>query len=173
MIHLKGLFIQRVNLKIDGYPGAHLHVWYLPLNWRFQCNGLSRSWKSTKCSGHHYDRWLWNSWRDIHQENIIQGAFQHYTNKKKIDEIFCRRSPSWILRWPSLCCYKLLWNKNCHQQATHLSWYINNPQHRHEENDTQIPLHILFSIEYKALTHVDLNLDVVSADTNFLLFCWI
>ena len=36
---------------------------------------------------------------EIHDEISIKKTsfketFQHYTNKKKIDEIFCRRSPS-------------------------------------------------------------------------------
>ena len=41
--------------------------------------------------------------------------------------------------------------------------------HSHEEADTQIPLHILFSIEYNALVRLALNFDVHTVDSDILL----
>ena len=41
--------------------------------------------------------------------------------------------------------------------------------HNHEEADTQIPLHILFSIEYNALIRLALHFDVYPVDSDILL----
>ena len=40
--------------------------------------------------------------------------------------------------------------------------------HKHAETDSQIPLHSLFSFEYKTLNHIALNFDIDSMDTDSL-----
>ena len=61
--------------------------------------------------------------------------------------------------------------KACHLYSA-MEQQMPSKSHRHAETDTQIPLHILISFEYKTLTHIALNLDIDSGILIFLLFCW-
>ena len=166
MIHLKELFIQRIKIKIEPYPEAHLLFdTYHELS-DFSLKDGARDDRAQNALGT-----TTTGDYEIHDEMSIK--------KTSLNELFSS-TPTKRRLTKYLAIGVLDEYENDPHHAVIASYgptiAINKPHvlpdtfmsHSHEEADTQIPLHILFSIEYNALTHLALHFDVHSVDSDVL-----